>query len=72
MAYYIYENWHAGPHKAVIHVGTCSFCNDGNGRRGVCDSRQAKWHGPYETLVAARKAAAGLPGVVDHHDDRCI
>jgi hypothetical protein len=32
--YYMYENWQAGPHKAVVHVGTCGFCKDGNGRAG--------------------------------------
>ena len=27
MNFYIYENWQAGPRKAVIHVGNCGFCN---------------------------------------------
>src|SRR6195256_1158289 len=27
--YYIYENWAAGPHKAVLHRGTCGQCNAG-------------------------------------------
>ncbi len=56
MSYYIYENWQAGPHKAVIHVGSCGFCNDGEGRAGGYDPRHAKWLGPYETLDAARNA----------------
>ena len=72
MTYYIYENWQAGPHKAVIHVGTCSFCNHGQGRSGRCNPGHARWHGPYETLDSARGASAALPGVVDHRDDRCI
>src|SRR5690348_4070492 len=24
--FYIYENWHAGPHKAVLHRSTCGQC----------------------------------------------
>jgi hypothetical protein len=72
MSFYIYENWQAGPHKAVIHVGNCGFCNDGKGRAGGYDPRHAKWHGPYETLDLARSASAGLPGVVNHHEDRCV
>jgi len=43
MDYYIYENWTAEK-KAVIHRGSCKFCNDGKrihgdkeeGRNGRC------------------------------------
>jgi len=72
MSYFIYENWQAGPHKAVIHAANCGFCNDGKGRAGGYDPRHAKWHGPYETLNAARNVSAGLSGVVDRHEDRCV
>lgn len=30
--YYIYENWQAGPRKAVIHRADCGHCNNGRGR----------------------------------------
>ena len=30
MRYYVYENWTA-EHKAVIHKGTCRYCNEGQG-----------------------------------------
>lgn len=30
MSFYIYENWQADD-KAVIHKGSCSFCNEGEG-----------------------------------------
>ena len=26
---YLYENWQAGPHKTVLHRGSCAFCNNG-------------------------------------------
>ena len=45
MAYYIYENWRAGLHKAVIHVGACGHCNNGEGDAGGYDCVNAKWHG---------------------------
>jgi hypothetical protein len=64
MSFYIYENWQAGPHKALIHRGTCGHCNDGKGRVGGYDSRHAKWHGPYDTAQGATSAAMTLRGVV--------
>ena len=77
MAYYIYENSACGPHKAVIHVGTCSFCNDGKGRHGVCDSRHAKWHGPYELQTLHAMLPPGfqewsittMTGAYDHRQE---
>ncbi len=60
MSYYIYENWQAGPHKAVIHNGSCGYCNNGSGRAGGYDPKHAQWHGPYETLASARSAQEGL------------
>src|SRR5258706_12717406 len=33
--YYIYENWAAGPHKAVLHRGSCGQCIAGK-RRPTC------------------------------------
>jgi hypothetical protein len=58
--YYIYENWQAGPHKTVIHTGSCGFCNDGKGRAGGYDPGHAAWHGSYETLEDARDAANAI------------
>ena len=55
MAYYIYENWQAGPHKAVLHVGECGHCKEGRGRAGGYDPSHAKWHGPFESLEEARR-----------------
>lgn len=60
MNYFIYENWQAGPHKAVIHVGECRFCNNGQGRAGGYDPKHAEWHGPYSTLEQARGAQAAM------------
>lgn len=60
MAYYIYENWQAGPHKAVVHIGSCGFCNNGLGLSGGSDPKHGKWHGPYETLSDAVDIQKGL------------
>src|SRR5436309_2904690 len=30
-SFYIYENWQAGSHKAVIHRSDCPYCNNGKG-----------------------------------------
>jgi len=72
MRFYIYENWQAGPHKAVIHQGSCGHCNEGAGRAGGYDPRHAQWHGPFETIQEARTVSTGLHGVVVRREDRCI
>jgi hypothetical protein len=64
MAFYVYENWQAGPHKTVIHEGSCGFCNHGAGRAGGYDPSHAEWHGPFITEAAAEAFSARLPGVV--------
>jgi hypothetical protein len=71
MSFYIYENWQAGPHKAVIHLNTCGFCNDGSGVAGGYDPRHAKWHGPFQTIQQAQSTATLLRGVVDCRKHRC-
>ena len=61
MAYYIYENWQAGPHKAVIHRGSCGHCNNGQGRNeGNYDPDHGEWRGPWDDLQEARKAQAKM------------
>jgi len=71
VSYYIYENWQAGPHKAVVHLASCAFCNDGRGLAGGSDPKHGKWHGPYSSLNAARSAQAALhPKVVK--ECRCV
>lgn len=61
MAYWVYENWQAGPHKAVVHDGSCGYCKDGRGRSGKgTNPAYGRWHGPYATLDEAQTAATGL------------
>ena len=60
MSYYLYENWQAGPHKAVLHKSACRFCNDGSGIRGGTDPRFGKWHGPFSNLGDARSMQGRL------------
>jgi hypothetical protein len=61
MAYFIYENWRAGPHKVVLHADACGSCNNGEGIGGGTDPRNGKWHGPFSTLAQARSAHDRLP-----------
>src|SRR5579862_6589457 len=55
----IYENWAAGPHKIVLHRGTCGQCSHGKGRPSGHDANHARWHGPYPTLAEARQVSHG-------------
>lgn len=71
MAFFIYENWQAGPHKAVLHTGTCGSCKEGRGLAGGSDPSHGQWHGPYATLEDARAAQNQLTVQV-RKDCRCI
>ena len=43
---------------AVIHVGTCSHCNNGNGvQRNPLGNKNGRWLSPFDTLIAAEEAA---------------
>lgn len=71
MGYYIYENWQAGPHKAVIHNGICAFCNHGKGRAGGYDPAHAKWHGEFNSLESARQCQRNMDVKV-RKECRCV
>jgi hypothetical protein len=71
MSYYLYENWQAGPHKAVLHSAGCGFCNSGRGRAGGYDPKHGKWHGPYHELADARAAQRAMP-VKLRKECRCV
>ena len=70
--FYIYENWHAGPHKAVLHRASCGQCNNGKGRPSGHDANHARWHGPYATLAEARSASQTMTGVLIRSECKCI
>ena len=57
MEFYIYENWVA-EQKAVIHIGSCGYCNYGQGCHiNIRGNRNGKWHGPFYSLEEAKNAA---------------
>jgi 4-hydroxy-tetrahydrodipicolinate synthase len=70
--FYIYENWVAGPHKIVLHRGSCGQCNQGKGRPAGHDANHARWHGPYATLIHGREAAHGMTGVLIRSECKCV
>ena len=70
--FYIYENWAAGPHKIVLHRGSCGQCNQGKGRPAGHDANHARWHGPYTTLAQGREAAHGMTGVLIRSECKCV
>jgi 4-hydroxy-tetrahydrodipicolinate synthase len=71
-AFFIYENWAAGPHKIVVHRATCGQCSHGKGRPSGHDPNHAKWHGPYATLSEAREVAHAMTGVLIRSECKCI
>jgi 4-hydroxy-tetrahydrodipicolinate synthase len=70
--FFIYENWAAGPHKIVVHRGTCGQCSHGKGRPSGHDPAHARWHGPYATLAVARESAHALTGVLIRSECKCV
>src|SRR5438270_2571213 len=62
--FFIYENWAAGPHKIVLHRGSCGQCSHGKGRPAGHDQNHARWHGPYATVAEARDAAHGMTNIL--------
>jgi 4-hydroxy-tetrahydrodipicolinate synthase len=70
--FYIYENWIAGPHKIVLHRGSCGQCNQGKGRPAGHDANHARWHGPYSTLGQGREAAHAMTGVLIRSECKCV
>ena len=70
--FFIYENWAAGPHKIVLHRGTCGQCSHGKGRPSGHDANHAKWHGPYTTLAEARETAHAMPNILIRSECKCL
>ncbi len=70
--FFIYENWVAGPHKIVLHRGTCGQCSHGKGRPSGHDVNHARWHGPYATLPEAREVAHTMTGVLIRSECKCV
>jgi len=72
MEFFVYENWQAGPHKAVLHRSNCGQCNHGKGRPSGHDPAHAQWHGPYLTLTDGRHALQSMPNVLIRSECKCV
>jgi 4-hydroxy-tetrahydrodipicolinate synthase len=70
--FYIYENWSAGPHKAMLHRASCGQCSSGKGRPSGHDPNHSRWHGPYPSLTGAREASHQMPGVLIRSECKCV
>jgi hypothetical protein len=70
--FFVYENWSAGPHKAVLHRSNCSQCSNGKARPAGHSANHARWHGPYSTLAEARQITQTLPSVLIRSECKCI
>jgi 4-hydroxy-tetrahydrodipicolinate synthase len=71
-AFFVYENWASGPHKAVLHRSTCGQCSNGKARPAGHSANHAHWHGPYPTLAEARQVTHTLPNVLIRSECKCI
>jgi 4-hydroxy-tetrahydrodipicolinate synthase len=70
--FFIYENWAAGPHKIVLHRGSCGQCSHGKGRPSGHDASHARWHGPYATLAVARESAHAMTNILIRSECKCV
>src|SRR5438874_3592269 len=71
-SFFVYENWAAGPHKAVLHRSNCGQCSNGKARPVGHSANHARWHGPYATLAEARQTVQTLPSVLIRSECKCI
>jgi 4-hydroxy-tetrahydrodipicolinate synthase len=71
-SFFVYENWAAGPHKAVLHRANCGQCNSGKARPSGHSANHARWHGPYMSLGEARNVTQTLPNVLIRSECKCI
>lgn len=71
-AFFVYENWASGPHKAVLHRSTCGQCSNGKARPSGHSANHAQWHGPFPTLAEARQLTHTLPNVLIRSECKCI
>jgi 4-hydroxy-tetrahydrodipicolinate synthase len=71
-AFFVYENWASGPHKAVLHRSTCGQCSNGKARPAGHSANHAQWHGPYPSLSEARQVTHTLPNVLIRSECKCI
>jgi hypothetical protein len=71
-SFFVYENWAAGPHKAVLHRSNCGQCNHGKARPAGHSAVHAQWHGPYASLAEARHITQTLPSVLIRSECKCI
>jgi 4-hydroxy-tetrahydrodipicolinate synthase len=71
-AFFVYENWASGPHKAVLHRSTCGQCSNGKARPAGHSANHAQWHGPYPSLAEARQVTHTLPNVLIRSECKCI
>ena len=68
MGYYVYEYVRVSGQRtdlmAIVHFDSCRACNYGQGNPRNAGVRHGlyKWHGPFGTLAAARKAARQISG----------
>jgi hypothetical protein len=70
--FYVYENWAAGPHKAILHRASCGQCSSGKGRPAGHDPNHSRWHGPYGKINEAREATHQMPGVLIRSECKCV
>jgi 4-hydroxy-tetrahydrodipicolinate synthase len=72
LGFFVYENWAAGPHKAVVHRSNCGQCSNGKARPAGHSADHSRWHGPYATLAEARQITQTLPNVLIRSECKCI
>jgi hypothetical protein len=70
---YVYHSPNNGffnKYKAVVHWGSCGFCNYGEGCHPNADHSSGEWNGPFATMTEAHQK---VRMVLDYHKSpRCL
>jgi hypothetical protein len=62
--YWVYENWRARGHGAVIQRSACAFCRDGRGVKGGTRPDNGRWIGAFKSRDEAEAASRGTDASV--------
>lgn len=66
MSYYIYENW--THRRVVIHLNSCSFCNEGRGVIPNHTNQNGQWLGSFNSYQEALQRAKNIHTTEEYLD----
>lgn len=74
--YYIYQNWVAHHNSGKIHISSCSFCKNGQGRDLTETEKEVGksgvWIGPFSSFELANEYLEKFNFIETSNCENCI